>query len=249
MKIFRHLPNFLTCMNILSGGLAVVFALESANYLVLAGVMIFVASVFDFLDGMTARLLKAYSNIGKDLDSLADMVSFGMAPTAIVYQLLKTTLFDEGYHFCFCKLDIISGLILLMSFMLVIFSGLRLAKFNNDTRQTESFMGLAVPANAIVWASFPIVLHYNAENQFLKDLILNAYFLVPLIVVCSYLLVSEIPMFSLKLKSFAFAKNQIRYIFLIIIAILFLSLHSVAVLFVIPLYILLAITNNFTFKN
>jgi CDP-diacylglycerol--serine O-phosphatidyltransferase len=192
---FWWLPNTITSFNALSGSLSVVFAFE--GNLVLAGLLILVAAVFDFLDGMSARLLQAYSDMGKELDSLADMISFGLAPAVIAHVMVRSQypeinlLMDANY---------LQLLILLFPFIITVFSALRLAKFNIDTRQTESFIGLNTPSNAMIWASFPFVLSFNADS-FFAGIITNVPFLLVFSLVMSLLLVSEIPMFSLKFKS------------------------------------------------
>ena len=187
----KHIPNFITCLNLFSGCLATYLAFKG-NYTG-AFVAILLASVFDFLDGFAARLLKAYSPMGKELDSLADMVSFGLAPGAIVFSLLSETGLNEWLPF--------------LGFLIPVFSGLRLAKFNIDDRQTTSFLGLPVPANAIFWAGL-----VYSFSPFLLD---TVWLLLILIGVFSYLLISEIPMFSLKFRNVSWTDNQTQYIFLI----------------------------------
>jgi len=187
----KHIPNFITCLNLFSGCIAAYLAFKG-NYQG-AFIAILLASVFDFLDGFAARLLKAYSPMGKELDSLADMVSFGLAPGAIVFSLLSETGLNEWLPF--------------LGFLIPVFSGLRLAKFNIDDRQTTSFIGLPVPANAIFWAGL-----VYSFSPFLLD---TVWLLLILIIVFSYLLVSELPMFSLKFRNVSWADNQTQYIFLI----------------------------------
>jgi CDP-diacylglycerol--serine O-phosphatidyltransferase len=187
----KHIPNFITSLNLFSGCVAAYLAFKG-NYPG-AFIAILFASAFDFLDGFAARLLKAYSPMGKELDSLADMVSFGLAPGAIVFSLLSET----G----------INVLLPFLGFLIPVFSGLRLAKFNIDDRQTTSFIGLPVPANAIFWAGL-----VYSFSPFLLD---TVWLLIILIGVFSYLLISEIPMFSLKFRNVSWTDNQTQYIFLI----------------------------------
>jgi len=187
----RHIPNFITCLNLFSGCVASYLAFKG-NYQG-AFIAILIASAFDFMDGFAARLLKAYSAMGKELDSLADMVSFGLAPGAIVFSVLTECKINEWLPF--------------VGFLIPVFSGLRLAKFNIDDRQSTSFLGLPVPANAIFWAG----LVYSFQS-ILMD---NIWALVVLIVIFSLLLVSELPMFSLKFKNVAWKNNQTQYLFLI----------------------------------
>lgn len=240
--IKSHIPNFITSLNLFSGCLALMFASE--GNLVYAAVLIGIASVFDFMDGMTARLLKAYSSIGKELDSLADMVSFGVVPAYILFQLMKNTLQSNTLT---VDSSISNTLFVCVPFIVAVFSGLRLAKFNVDTRQTESFIGLPTPANAIFIGSFPLLLAYG-NSDFIKDLILNKYFLVAISLFQSFMLVSEFPMFSLKIKGLGFSQNKIRYIFLIICILLVVFFNVTAIPLIILFFILLSAINNWVYK-
>ncbi|MDE6871026.1 MAG: CDP-alcohol phosphatidyltransferase family protein [Bacteroidales bacterium] len=183
MKIVRHIPNTITSMNLLCGVLGVIAAFDGrpdvAFYLMLA------ASVFDFFDGLSARALNAYSAIGKELDSLADLVSFGLLP-AIMLNRLMAGLAGNGI-LCYIPL------------VIAVFSALRLAKFNVDERQCENFIGLATPANAIFCGA---LVHYvnSVPDSFLAEWVAGGVFLPVLSVIMSLMLVSELPMFSLKFK-------------------------------------------------
>jgi len=233
-KFFSFVPNTITSFNVLSGSLAIVFAID--NNLVLAGILIIIAAIFDFLDGLSARLLGAYSDMGKELDSLADMISFGLAPAIIAHVLIKNQLMPDQ-----ALLD--APLIILIQvftpFVIVVFSALRLAKFNIDTRQTESFIGLATPPNAMVWASFPFILAAQ-NNTWISNLIQTPWFIMVLSVVMSLLLVSELPMFSLKFKNLKLANNKIRFAFLLICIILLVVFKVVAIPLIIITYILMS---------
>lgn len=222
--ITRHIPNALTCMNLFSGCIACVMAFH-ANF-EMAMLFIVIGAVFDFFDGLAARLLHAYSNIGKDLDSLADDVSFGVAPALIVFSLFKEINYPDYLSF-------LANWLPYAAFLIAIFSALRLAKFNNDTRQTTSFIGLPVPANALFWASLVAGCYPIA----------NYHPLLTLAFVClfSWLLVSEIPMFSLKFKNLSWKDNKIAFIFVIISAILLITLKIAGFAAVIVWYILLSI--------
>jgi CDP-diacylglycerol--serine O-phosphatidyltransferase len=244
-NIKKHIPNTITSLNLLSGSLAIVLAFE--GYLLYAVYMIFLAAIFDFLDGMAARLLKAYSNVGKELDSLADVVSFGVAPAIIIFHMMKISLFKT---LDFPGIDSLSAkevLFLIMPFFIAVLSGVRLAKFNVDERQTENFIGLAVPANALFFVSLYLV-SISIENDFILQLLKNEYFLSALIILFSLLLVSEFPMFSLKFKSLSFKGNEIRYIFIVLSLILLILLHTIAIPIIIILYILLSAINNWIFN-
>ncbi|MGL4411210.1 MAG: CDP-diacylglycerol--serine O-phosphatidyltransferase [Bacteroidales bacterium] len=193
-KIKQSIPNTITCLNLLCGSVATVSAFN--GQVQLATILIFAAALFDFLDGFAARLLKAYSPMGKELDSLADLISFGFAPSVMLYNLILGN-------------SCIPVWLSYAPFLLVVFSALRLAKFNVDDRQTSSFIGLPTPANALFWIT--LIWSYS-QNLIPFDL--SSTVILALVPIFSYLLVSEIPMFSLKVKSLKFAQNRILYIFL-----------------------------------
>lgn len=237
-KFVKYIPNFITSLNLFTGSIAVVMAFE--DKLVIAAFLIFIASVFDFLDGMSARALKAYSNMGKELDSLADMISFGLAPSAILYGLMKTTQDIDKFSL---SIPFIQIVFLFLPFLVAVFSGLRLAKFNVDTRQSDSFIGLPTPANAIFIASLPLILHFT-NTELYSDIILNTITLSILTVVLSLLLVAEFPMFSLKFKNLKLNDNKLRFVFLIISLLLIITFHVVSIPIIIFLYIILSAINN-----
>lgn len=226
-RITSHIPNTLTCLNLFSGCLACVMAFE-ANYEWALAFIVF-SAIFDFFDGMMARLLDAHSVIGKDLDSLADDVSFGVAPSLIVFSLFKEMDYPgimEGAADYFPYL----------AFLLSVFSALRLAKFNNDTRQTSSFVGLPVPANALFWASL-----VTGAHDWLVSGSLHPVYLLVLVGLFSWLLVSEIPMFSLKFKNLSWKENKVSFIFLLICIPLLLFLGICSFAAIIIWYILLSV--------
>lgn len=234
----KHIPNILTCMNVLSGCIACVMAFEG-NYLWVI-IWIIIAAVCDFFDGFFARILKAYSPIGKDLDSLADMVSFGMAPAILVFRFLSDSYTLKTLTFPLAEY------IPYLSFMLVIFSALRLAKFNIDERQTNSFIGLPTPPNALFWISLCYGLDINKIGM---PVSVSFYLVLILIVVFSLLLTSEIPMFSLKVKNFGLKGNELRYllIVLMIIAVAFGGLLGIAA--GILIYIIMSIVSSALIKK
>lgn len=199
--IIRNIPNSITSCNLFCGCIASYMAFES-NFR-FAMLFIVLGAVFDFFDGMSARLLKVSSPIGKELDSLADNITFGLAPSAIVFSLFKE-IYVPDFMNC------IAEYLPYCAFIISVFSALRLAKFNLDERQTTSFIGMPTPANALFWSSLAISIH---ENQFLTQSF-NALFLLILVLVMSYLLISELPMFSLKFKNLKWKDNKIKYVFL-----------------------------------
>ena len=209
LKIKNSIPNFITSLNIAAGSLSIIFSFEGlpkeAAYFILA------AAGFDFLDGLSARLLNARSDMGKELDSLADIISFGVAPAIIVYHIMKSSLLiDVLYPH---NLETYRMLYLFSFVLIPVFSGLRLAKFNVDDRQTSSFIGLPTPANALFFAAIPIVASQNPFEPILF-LFYNKDYLLYIIIISSLLLVSPIPMFSFKFKNLKLKENAMRYFFL-----------------------------------
>lgn len=237
MAIKNHIPNFITLLNLLSGCIAIVFIFD--DQLAIASYLIGLAAIFDFLDGFFARLLKAQGPIGKDLDSLADVVSFGLVPGLILFKLIE---YSSG-------ISINTGPITLVpfiAFLIPLFSALRLAKFNNDERQTDIFIGLPTPANALLIASFPLILIQQSTlvgiNLLgIQSLFLNTIFLIVLTILLSYLLVAEIHLLSLKFKTFTWKDNKVRFIFLGASCILLLLFFYLAIPIIIILYILLSL--------
>jgi CDP-diacylglycerol--serine O-phosphatidyltransferase len=232
----RHLPNALTCLNLLCGCLALTFIFRGE--LVTGAYFVGIAAVADFFDGLLARALRVSSPIGKDLDSLADMVSFGVVPGVILYQLLSQAVAPrpEESDFVLPSLWFFAPF---LGFIVTIFSALRLAKFNNDTRQTTSFIGLPTPACTLVVASLPLIL---ANDQFgVKDVILNPWLLIGLTVLLSGLLVAELPLFALKFKNLRWLGNRRRFIFVALALVLVLTLHAAGIPLAVLLYVLLSI--------
>ncbi len=226
-RVRKHLPNAITCANLFSGCVGIVFAFQ--DNLVVAAYCIFLSAIFDFFDGLASRVLQSFSGIGKDLDSLADMVSFGVLPSVILYELFLQA----------PQIEHISNFLNFIAFLLPVFSALRLAKFNIDTRQAENFIGLPTPANAILIASFPLIL--REHNLFFTDFILNPYFLSCFVLIMCALLVAEMPLMSLKFKNRDFNKNIFRYLLLLFSAILILFFKFAAIPVVILMYITLSV--------
>lgn len=223
----RHIPNIVTCLNLFSGCIACVMAFE-ANY-PWAAFFIILSGVFDFFDGMLARLLGAHSPIGKELDSLADDISFGIAPALIVFSLFKEVHYPEF-------LIGVKEYIPYLAFLIAVFSALRLAQFNIDERQTSSFIGLPTPANAFFWAALTV-----GGYDFLTSSHFNAIYLILLVILFSGLLVAEIPMFSLKFKNLSWKDNKVRFIFLLVCILLLVFLHISGIAACIAWYILLSL--------
>lgn len=236
MRIKQHIPNAITCCNLFSGCLSVLFL--SYNMPAKAAIMIFVAGLFDFLDGFAARLLNAHSPIGADLDSLSDVVSFGVAPGFIMYWLMSQYFYSRLWlHEWWWS---IGGFNLLpfLAFLLPVFSAIRLAKFNVDDTQTTSFRGIPAPGMAIFIASLPLAL---GQIYHLIDGSLSYWSCLVITLFFSFLMVSRLRFFSFKMKSVKWKGNEVRWIFLIIAVVSFAIFRFLALPFVMVLYVLLSI--------
>lgn len=236
----KHIPNALTCCNLISGCIATLLAL-SADY---RGAFLFIVigAVFDFFDGFSARLLHVASPIGKELDSLADDITFGFAPAAIVFAMLRQLMAPEHLPAGIDPGVVIAlGYLPYVAFLIAAFSALRLAKFNLDERQTTSFIGLPTPANALFWASISVAIE---QNGWLDEGPWLAFAIVPVALFVCWLLVSEVPMFALKFKSFKLHGNELRYGFILCSVILLAGLRWIGFAAVIVLYVLMSVTNN-----
>lgn len=259
----KNIPNLFTLLNLFCGLVAIILSFHGGKSVMLAGYFIYIAAIFDFFDGFAARALKATSAFGKELDSLSDMVSFGVAPSVILYAMLKTSMQVKQFAFTLPAVDI---LILLSPLLVAIFSAIRLAKFNIDTRQSESFLGLATPACAMFIASLPIIAEFTPNNLFLDqnvfgramdkniyfflasmyfcDIVNNWTVIVPISLFLSMMLVINLPMFSLKFKNYSFEDNKLKYSFLIVSTLFFAVLQILAVPIIFILYVAFSIFNN-----
>lgn len=228
----RNLPNTLTCCNLISGCIAVYSAFH--GQIQLAFLCIVLGAIFDFFDGFAARLLEVSSSIGKELDSLADVITFGLAPAALAFHLFEQVR-PHGWSVAGSPSPIS-----FVVFLLAAFSALRLAKFNLDERQSSSFIGLPTPANALFWASAALWL---SEAGLQRSSVLAFVILMAVAVSC-YALICELPMFALKFKTYAWKGNEVRYGFVLISACLLLLLQWSAFLVIIPLYFVVSIATN-----
>ncbi|MCR5366799.1 MAG: CDP-diacylglycerol--serine O-phosphatidyltransferase [Prevotella sp.] len=220
----KHIPNTITCLNLISGCIATYFAFDSDYKMAL--LFIVIGAVFDFFDGMTARLLHVSSPIGKELDSLADDITFGFAPSAMVFSFL-------------CSFHIHFLLIPFLAFIMAAFSALRLAKFNLDERQAMGFIGLPTPANALFWGALIV-----GSGDWLSSLPYAVWIILAMVLFCSYLLVSEVPMFALKFKTWGWQGNEIKYVFLLTCIPLLILMGISGLAAIIAWYVLLSIVNN-----
>jgi CDP-diacylglycerol--serine O-phosphatidyltransferase len=236
----KHIPQFITMLNILCGCIATVFAV--LNMLELAALFVFLGIVFDFFDGLAARLLDVQSELGIQLDSLADLITSGLVPGIVMFQLLamsqtggwnldlsgtSETLTWTGFKISFLPF---------FGFLITLASAYRLAKFNIDENQATSFIGLPTPANALFILSLPLILLYQG-NDYLNQIILNPWFLIIITVLSSYLLNSRIELFALKFKNWSFKDNALRYIFVIVSLVLLLTMKFLAVPAIVFFYI------------
>lgn len=252
----KQIPNLLTLLNLFFGCIAIVFALQTEavimymsdefsgssfnipEKLTWASIFIGFAAIIDFLDGFVARILKATSVIGKELDSLADIVSFGVAPGAILYQLLRFSFAREENG-----LDV-SMIWLLPAFILSCAAAYRLAKFNLDKSQSYNFTGLPTPAVGLLVASFPLILHFNTTIPGIGDVLINKWFLYGLVLALSYLMLSNVPFMGMKFKDYTI-KNNLPKVILIVAGILsavFLQWLAVPLVFI--CYFILSLINK-----
>ena len=232
----KHIPNTITCCNLISGCIATYWAFMGVAYLAL--LFIVIGAVFDFFDGMVARLLHVSSPIGKELDSLADDITFGFAPSAIIFSYL-------------CTFHIHLPFIPFLAFIMAAFSALRLAKFNLDERQALGFIGLPTPANALFWGSLIVGLQdWSADSSLftLHSSLLPYLILVGTFISC-WLLIAEIPMFALKFKTWSWKGNEIKFIFILscIPLLLFLGISGLAA--IIAWYVILSVITTKKIKT
>lgn len=225
--ITKNIPNTITCCNLISGCIATAYAFGGQPDMAL--LFIVIGAIFDFFDGMSARLLNVSSPIGKELDSLADDVTFGVAPATIVFYQLGIMDYPEW-------LEPLRNMLPFFAFIMAAFSALRLAKFNLDERQTTSFIGMPTPANALFWGSLVV-----GAGDFLESSPLMVFAVMALVLLSSYIMVSEIPMFALKFKQWGWKGNEIKYIFIITCVPLLLIFGITSFAIIIAWYVILSI--------
>lgn len=268
MNIKKNIPNAITCCNLLCGCLAIVQAMN--GNLVWAAYLVGMAAIFDFFDGFAARLLKVSSPIGKDLDSLADMVTFGVVPGIVMFKMIM--LRELTVHDSYFVIEDSPWLAhsQYIAFLIPVFSAIRLAKFNNDTRQSESFIGVPTPANAIFICSLPVIFNINAiqrytpsapedstmgslffhsPESFMHTFVVFHYFLIGASVVLSLLLVAELPLFALKFSHFKWKGNEVRFTFLLLCIAMLATLRLAGIPLCIVLYVLMSVINNLITKR
>ncbi|MFI5149363.1 MAG: CDP-alcohol phosphatidyltransferase family protein [Bacteroidia bacterium] len=277
MNLKAFVPNSITCGNLLCGCLGIVFAFQ--GNLIWAAYMVGLAAFLDFFDGLAARLLGVSGEFGKQLDSLADMVSFGFLPGVVLFQLISISMLQHTISHLELG-NLFNGdmqannpypvWLPFCGFLVTIFSALRLAKFNIDSRQHDSFIGLPTPANTILICSIPLFLHLPSPDvvgtpaplsifklainavepsSSLSGYILKPWFLITLTVLQSFLLVAPVPLFALKFKNFGWKGNELRYIFILSSLALLIIFLYLAIPIILFLYIVLSVINNLLNKS
>lgn len=243
---FKQIPNFITLLNLFSGSLSVAFI--SSGQIRVGIIFILVAAVFDFLDGMVARLLKSNTETGKELDSLSDIVSFGFAPSFLVFEHIRLLLLNQTQTPVLLNLDAFSLILVLLPFIFLLFAAIRLARFNLDKSQEKTFSGLPAPGAALLIATSLWVYHNN-QSVVMQDFFNNPIYMDLSVVVLSVLMVLPLKFFSLKFSNFAWHENRIRYLFIGISALLLITLQWVALPIIISIYIVFSIISNLKQTN
>ncbi|WP_200799158.1 CDP-alcohol phosphatidyltransferase family protein [Tenacibaculum agarivorans] len=253
MNIKKHIPNIITLGNLLCGTIAIILAVRGLFYA--TAIFVGIGIILDFLDGFVARLLNVQGELGKQLDSLADLVTSGVVPGIVMLQFMVHSSYYREFGFSSWDAALDIGLSLdnlfsieLIGLLLTLFAGYRLAKFNIDTRQTDSFIGLPTPAMNLFVVSLPMIAGYS-KNQVVLNCIHNEIFLVTVTIVLSILMVSELPLFSLKFKNYSLKDNALKYLFLIASIVLLILLKFLAIPIIIIIYILFSILNNIFMKK
>lgn len=231
MSVKKHIPNLFTLGNLLSGTLAILYVVE--DDFKMAAFMVILGIVFDFFDGFLARLLGVSGELGKQLDSLADMVTSGVVPGILMLKLIPlSTNFSASY-----------GYLSYLGLLLTLAAAYRLAKFNIDTRQSDSFIGLPTPAMSLFVVSLPLI-KMNTGSQMVLDMLNNQYVLIGITLVLAVIMNIELRLFSLKMKNYGLKDNWIKYLFLVVSVLLIVTLHYLSVPLIIILYVLVSAMMN-----
>jgi CDP-diacylglycerol--serine O-phosphatidyltransferase len=245
MQIKKFIPNFVTLLNLLSGSIAVLFAVN--NQFVSAALFVFLGIFFDFFDGLLARKLNVQSELGLQLDSLADMVTSGLVPGIILYKLIAISVdappLSSAGEWSLHWSGISMTFVPVIGLFVTLASAYRLATFNLDVEQQTYFKGLPTPANTLLIMSLPLIMEFQ-HNDTINAIILNKWFLIALTLLSCYLLNSSIKLFALKFKEYSFKNNAIRYIFIILSIVLLIVLQFVAIPVIILFYILLSLISK-----
>ncbi len=240
MKVKNYIPNILTLGNLLCGTIATIYAIyEDFNS---AAVFVLIGILLDFFDGFVARLLKVSADLGKQLDSLADMVTSGVVPGLIMFQLINANSEISSINNEFLLNGSLFGLVLTLG------ACYRLAKFNLDTRQSDSFIGLPTPAMCLFVISLPLI-QENSNLHVVENLLESNYFLIGITLLLTFLMNAEISLFSLKFKEYSFAKNYIKYVFIIVSILMIIGLQYISIPLIILLYVIISLLQNYKTKE
>ena len=241
MKIKKHIPNLITLGNLFCGTIATIYAVQ-ADF-VFAGLFVILGILFDFFDGFAARLFHVSGELGKQLDSLADMVTSGVVPGIIMLKLIEVNTINASNSFFDNSILGIS----LVGLVLTLGACYRLAKFNIDTRQSDIFIGLPTPAMSLFVISLPLIQQYS-NIEFALNLITNNYFLIAITILLTYLMNAQLPLFSLKFKDYSVKNNLIKYVFLIASLLMIIFLQYISIPLIIIVYVVLSVISNFSKK-
>jgi CDP-diacylglycerol--serine O-phosphatidyltransferase len=241
MQIKKHIPNTITLFNLASGLLAIIAIFK--GYYDEAFLFVCLGIFFDFWDGFFARKFKVSGELGLQLDSLADVVTSGVVPGLMIFKLLQDIQEDDTSIYYLTEDFYYMGFVPYLGFIITLASAYRLAKFNIDTRQTDSFIGLPTPANALFIMSIPMI-QFAGTHEWLVNALFNPFVLLAITLLSAYMLNAEIPLFSLKIKNFSWEKNKLQVIFLALSIVLLFLLEFTALPIIILLYVILSVVNN-----
>ena len=241
MQIKKHIPNTITLLNLASGLLAVIAVFK--GYYDEAFIFVCLGIFFDFWDGFLARKFKVSGELGWQLDSLADVVTSGVVPGLMMFKLFQDIQEDDTSKYFLTEEFYYMGFVPYLGFIITLASAYRLAKFNIDTRQTDSFIGLPTPANALLIMSIPMI-QYAGTHEWLVEALYNPFILLAITILSAYMLNAEIPLFSLKMKDFSWEKNKLQVIFLALSVVLLFLIGFTALPVIILLYVALSVINN-----
>ena len=251
MAFKNHIPNIITLLNVFCGSVAAIFAANS-NF-VMAAIFVFLGIFFDFFDGLIARKLGVQSELGIQLDSLADMITSGLVPGIIMFKLLSLVVNDsdafisEEWNSYFSLSGIKASMLPFLGLLIPMASAYRLGRFNLDEDQQTYFIGLPTPANTLLIVSLPLILEFQ-NNDIMNTIILNKWFLIVLTLLSAFLLNSNIKLFALKFKNWSFKHNSVRYIFLLLSFVTLIVLKFAAIPLIVVIYLLLSLLNNISSK-
>jgi len=241
MQIKQHIPNAITLLNLSSGLLAIIAIFK--GYYDEAFLFVCLGIFFDFWDGFFARKFKVSGELGLQLDSLADVITSGVVPGLMMFKLLLDIQEDDSSRYYLTEDYYYMGFVPYLGFIITLASAYRLAKFNIDTRQTDSFIGLPTPANALLIMSIPMI-QFDGTHEWLVNALFNPFVLLGISLVSAYMLNAEIPLFSLKIKTFAWAHNKLQFFFLALSLVLLLVFGFTALPVIILSYVALSVINN-----